>query len=336
MLNQNLNKGTSSIIAIGIMLLSLLSGAYSLRARLYETEIKEIEIPEKKITITITSPIKDSKLFIGETYKIQWAPFNAEEKVNISLISEDTINKIWRKEQVSNTGSYNFIVPDIYSKGYQDIFPSPKFQIYISSENNSGYSDEFLIYSMKYTNNDYKFEIGRVIPEILILNNPLIHDWAKEGKHPNMGRRIWDASFSDENRYYGWNESRNTGGMILSITVNECSPGENIENCLAQITSPCGTVPYGKIKETYTHDKYGENAGEFSIEALNFKDGYPALKVEVFCINRGDRGIAVLKDDLIYNVMFLSRYEQYKDYTKILPLTDNMIESLLSTFKFID
>jgi len=173
---------------------------------------------------------------------------------------------------------------------------------------------EKFIESRQYTNVKYGFEIKYFTDK----SPYIIHDWTLN-RHPNMPRRLWDASFFDSN--YGKTFDRRTGIPVINITINECLPGENIDDCLSVATSPCGTVPYGEIKEIYKEEGKFETSPVFS-----FLDS-PAKRLKISCSGT-EEGIAIFKKSRLYTILFLT---SSKDY---MPVPKELGELMLSTFKF--
>lgn len=93
--------------------------------------------------ITISSPTKGEKWVKGETYQIRWAPTDPTKTVGIILrdarISDVSPSKVWQAENIPDTGIYSFTVPYLPS--------GDKYQIYIGSQEKSGYSELFSIVS---------------------------------------------------------------------------------------------------------------------------------------------------------------------------------------------
>jgi len=174
-----------------------------------------------------------------------------------------------------------------------------------------------IVRSRQYTNEKYGLEIKHFTDEA-----PYTHEW--EGKrHPNMPRRLWDASLFDSN--YGKTFDHRTGITVIHMTVNECLPQEDIESCLSVITSHCGTVPYGRIEEIYGEKAELEISSTFSF--LNS----PAKRLKVSCLTAEQKeGIAVLRKNRLYTILFLTSSETYT------PLPKALIEIMLSTFRFLD
>ncbi len=90
---------------------------------------------------TIFSPTINDKWKIGQTYQIKWEPIDPSNNVNIFLmdknITEGSASKSWQVENISNTGEYSFIVPQLPTGN--------KYQFYISSKEIMAYSDLFEI-----------------------------------------------------------------------------------------------------------------------------------------------------------------------------------------------
>lgn len=178
------------------------------------------------------------------------------------------------------------------------------------------YEDAFLVKSSVYRNEKYGFEIRHMAER-----DPLTHDW-EEKRHPNMPRRLWDATFFD--RDFGVPIKHATGMPVIDITVNECLVGEDLDSCLINVTSCCGTVPFGKLEKIYGKGTLETGPTSF----LNL----PAKKLRISsCVgDRTDEGIAFLRGTRLYTILFLTAPELNR------PFSWDVADWMLSTFAFSD
>jgi hypothetical protein len=195
--------------------------------------------------------------------------------------------------------------------------PSGKLEKSAEKDKNLKKEIEKSVELKQYTNKKYGFEIEYFTDKV-----PYIHDWGIK-RNPNMPRRLLDVIFFDSK--YGETFDHRSGIPAIEISVNECLPGENIDNCLPVVTSPCGTVPYGEIKKVYKEE------GKFETSSIFNFNGHSAKRLKVACLsNEGKEGIAVLRGNRLYTVLFLSSSKRYTTVPK------ELSELMLSTFRFLE